>query len=73
MVVLVSLAAINAIFITWTTVLDNRHSSALACALGATPGEVSSALAVAQVLPASAGAILGVFQEASHCSLPQMP
>jgi putative ABC transport system permease protein len=61
MVILLSLAAVNAIFITWATVLDNRHSSALARALGATPGEVSSALAAAQVLPALAGAILGVF------------
>jgi ABC-type lipoprotein release transport system permease subunit len=61
MVILLSLAAVNAIFITWATVLDNRHSSALARALGATPREVSSALAAAQVLPALAGAILGVF------------
>jgi ABC-type lipoprotein release transport system permease subunit len=61
MVILVSLAAVNAIFITWATVLDNRHSSALARALGATPRQVSSALAAAQVLPALVGAILGVF------------
>jgi ABC-type lipoprotein release transport system permease subunit len=61
MVILLSLAAVNAIFITWATVLDNRHSSALAGALGATPGEVSVALAAAQVLPALVGAILGVF------------
>lgn len=61
MVILLSLAAVNAIVITWATVLDNRHSSALARALGATPGEVSAALAAAQVFPALAGAILGVF------------
>jgi ABC-type lipoprotein release transport system permease subunit len=61
MVILLSLAAVNAIFITWATVLDNRHSSALARALGATPGEVSAALAAAQVLPALAGAVLGAF------------
>ncbi len=61
MVILLSLAAVNAIFITWATVLDNRHSSALARALGATPREVSAALAAAQVLPALAGAILGAF------------
>jgi putative ABC transport system permease protein len=61
MVTLLSLAAVNAIFITWATVLDNRHSSALARALGATPREVSAALAAAQVLPALAGAILGAF------------
>jgi ABC-type lipoprotein release transport system permease subunit len=61
MVILLSLAAVNAIFITWATVLDNRHSSALARALGATPREVSAALAAAQVLPALVGAILGIF------------
>src|SRR5512133_889980 len=58
--ILLLLAAVNAIFITWATVLDNRHSSALARALGATPREVSAALAAAQVLPALLGAILGV-------------
>jgi putative ABC transport system permease protein len=61
MVILLSLASVNAIFITWATVLDNRHSSALARALGATPREVGAALAAAQVLPAIAGAVLGVF------------
>jgi ABC-type lipoprotein release transport system permease subunit len=60
-VILLSLAAVNAIVITWATVLDNRHSSALARALGATPRQVSAALATAQVLPALVGAILGVF------------
>ncbi|MBC6456853.1 FtsX-like permease family protein [Actinomadura sp. HBU206391] len=60
-VILLSLAAVNATVITWATVLDNRHSSALARALGATPREVSAALAAAQVLPALVGAILGVF------------
>ncbi|HEY3033673.1 MAG TPA: FtsX-like permease family protein [Streptosporangiaceae bacterium] len=36
-VALIVLAAINAIFITWATVLDARRPSALARALGATP------------------------------------
>ncbi|GIF47723.1 putative ABC transport system permease protein [Asanoa ferruginea] len=61
MVILLSLAAVNAVFITWATVLDNRHSSALARALGATPRQVTLALAAAQVLPALAGAVLGIF------------
>jgi putative ABC transport system permease protein len=61
MVILLSLAAVNAIFISWATVLDNRHCSALARALGATRREVSAALAAAQVLPALVGAVLGVF------------
>ena len=59
-VMLVALAAVNAIVITWAAVLDARHASALARALGATPGEVSAGLSAAQVLPAFAGAVLGV-------------
>jgi ABC-type lipoprotein release transport system permease subunit len=60
-VILLSLAAVNAIVITWATVLDNRHASALARALGATPRQVTVALATAQVLPTLLGAVLGVF------------
>ncbi|MEW9533799.1 FtsX-like permease family protein [Microbispora sp. NPDC049125] len=60
-VILLCLAAVNAVVITWATVLDTRHSSALARALGATPRDVSAAMAAAQVLPALAGGILGVF------------
>jgi ABC-type lipoprotein export system ATPase subunit len=59
-VMLVALAAINAIVITWAAALDARHASALARALGATPGEVSAGLSAAQVLPAFTGAVLGV-------------
>jgi ABC-type lipoprotein release transport system permease subunit len=60
-VILLSLAAVNAVVITWATVLDNLHASALTRALGATPREVTVALAAAQVLPALLGAVLGVF------------
>ncbi|WP_169946968.1 FtsX-like permease family protein [Microbispora sp. H11081] len=60
-VVLLSLAAVNAIVITWATVLDNRHAAALARALGATPQQVTAALATAQVLPTLLGAVLGIF------------
>jgi ABC-type lipoprotein release transport system permease subunit len=59
-ITLVTLAAVNAIFITWATALDARHSSALARALGATPQQVSAGLSAAQVLPALAGAVLGI-------------
>jgi putative ABC transport system permease protein len=59
-IMLVALAAVNAIFITWATALDARHSSALARALGATPRDVSVGLSAAQVLPALAGAVLGI-------------
>jgi ABC-type lipoprotein release transport system permease subunit len=60
-VILLGLAAVNAIVITWATVLDNRRASALARALGATPRDLAAALAAAQVLPALAGAALGIF------------
>jgi putative ABC transport system permease protein len=59
-VALVVLAAVNALLITWATVLDARRSSGLARALGATPGQVSAGLAVAQMLPALAAAIVGI-------------
>ena len=59
-ITLVALAAVNAIFITWATALDARHSSALARALGATPQQVSAGLSAAQVLPAFVGAMLAI-------------
>ncbi|MBO0818516.1 MAG: ABC transporter permease, partial [Actinobacteria bacterium] len=59
-VALVVLAAINAIFITWATVLDARRPSALSRALGATPQQVTAGLSATQLLPALPGAILGI-------------
>jgi ABC-type lipoprotein release transport system permease subunit len=59
-ITLVTLAAVNAIVLTWTTALDARRASALARALGATPQQVSAGLSASQVLPALAGAILGI-------------
>jgi putative ABC transport system permease protein len=59
-VMLIVLAAVNAIFIAWAMTLDARHSSALARALGATPRQVGTGLAMAQMFPALAGALLGI-------------
>jgi putative ABC transport system permease protein len=59
-VMLVVLAAVNAIFIAWTTVLEARHPAALARALGATPEQITTGLSVAQLLPALLGALLGI-------------
>jgi ABC-type antimicrobial peptide transport system permease subunit len=59
-VMLVALAVLNALFTTWATVLDARHSSALMRALGARTRQVSSGLVIAQVLSALPGAILGI-------------
>ena len=57
---LVALAAVNAVFITRTTVQDSRHASAVTRALGATPGQITAGLCAAQVLPALVGAVLGI-------------
>ena len=71
-VMLVALAALNAIFTTWATVLDARHSSALARALGATPQQVSAGLSAAQVLPALP-APSSASREGFSCSTPCLP
>jgi putative ABC transport system permease protein len=59
-VMLIMLAAVNAIFIAWATILDSRHASALTRALGATPRQITAGISVAQILPAFAGALLGI-------------
>lgn len=59
-VMLIILAAVNAIFIAWATTLDTRHSSALARALGAMPGQITAGISIAQLIPALAGALLGI-------------
>jgi putative ABC transport system permease protein len=59
-ITLIALAAVNAIFVTWSTALDARRSSALARALGATAQQVSAGLSVPQVLPALVGAVIGI-------------
>ena len=59
-VMLVILAAVNAVFIAWATALDARRPAALARALGATPGQVTTGLSVAQLVPALIGALLGI-------------
>jgi putative ABC transport system permease protein len=59
-VMLAALAAINAVFITRSTATDARQSSALARALGASPGQLAAALSVTQLIPALPGALLGI-------------
>jgi putative ABC transport system permease protein len=58
--ILVVLAAINAIVTTWTTVIDARRPTALARAMGASPRQISSGLTAAQLVPALAAACLGI-------------
>jgi len=59
-IMLLVLAALNAVFTTWATVIDARRAAALMRALGARVPQVSSGLVVAQVLSALPGAIVGV-------------
>jgi putative ABC transport system permease protein len=59
-VALVVLALVNAVLVTWATVQDARHASAVERALGASPDQVGWSLVVAQLLPALPGAILGI-------------
>jgi putative ABC transport system permease protein len=59
-VVMVILAGANAIFTTWATVLDTRRFSAIVRSLGATPQQAVAGLSVAQLLPALAGAVIGI-------------
>jgi ABC-type lipoprotein release transport system permease subunit len=59
-IALVALAALNAVFTAWATVLDTRQPAALARSLGATPEQISAGLSVAQLLPALPGALLGI-------------
>jgi len=59
-VVLVALMVLNAICAAWATVLDARHTAALARALGATPRQVAAGIAAAQVIPAVPGVLLGI-------------
>jgi putative ABC transport system permease protein len=59
-VVLVTLAAVNAVVTGWATALDARQASAVSRVLGGTPWQVSAGLSAAQVLPALPGSLVGV-------------
>ena len=58
--VLIVLAAINAIFTTWATVIDAQRPTALARALGATPRQITAGLATSQLMPGLLAACLGI-------------
>jgi putative ABC transport system permease protein len=78
-VILLTLAALNAIVTAWTTMLDTRHPAALARALGATPRNVAAGLTAAQLLPAVPGTLFGIplgiglFAAADHGGLITLP
>jgi len=58
--ILIVLAALNAIFTTWATVIDAQRPTALAKALGATPGQITAGLATSQLAPGLLAACLGI-------------
>ena len=57
---LVALAAVNAVFIAWTTALEARRPAAVARALGVTPPQIAAGLSAALLMPAALGALLGI-------------
>ncbi|MFB9968363.1 ABC transporter permease [Sinosporangium siamense] len=59
-VLLIALAVVNTLTFTWTTAIEARANMAIARTLGATPGQISAGLSVAQLLPALPGAVIGV-------------
>ncbi len=58
--ILIVLAAINAIFTTWATVIDAQRPTALARALGATPTQITAGLTTSQLMPGLLAACLGI-------------
>ncbi|MFF3671824.1 FtsX-like permease family protein [Microtetraspora malaysiensis] len=59
-VLLIALAVVNTITLTWTTAIEARANMAIARTLGATPGQISAGLSSAQLLPSLPGAVIGV-------------
>jgi putative ABC transport system permease protein len=59
-IVLVMLAAVNAVVVTWATAVDSRRPLAVARAVGASPAQVRTGLLAALLIPALPGAIAGV-------------
>ncbi|GAA0997895.1 hypothetical protein GCM10009555_096230 [Acrocarpospora macrocephala] len=59
-ILLIALALVNTITLTWTTAIEARPSMAIARTLGATPGQISAGLSTAQLLSSLPGAILGI-------------
>lgn len=59
-VVLVFLAIVNAIVITWATSVDSRQPLRVARALGATTRQVSAGLSTALLIPSLPGVIAGI-------------
>lgn len=59
-ILVIALAVVNTITFTWTTAIEARANMAIARTLGATPGQVTAGLSMAQLLPSLFGTIAGV-------------
>ena len=59
-ITLLMLAAINALFITWSTAIDAQQPLTVARALGATPRQITLGLSAAQIIPALPATIIGI-------------
>jgi len=56
---LVALSALNTVLLGWSTAVQARRALTITRTLGATPGQVVTALCAAQLLPAVPGAAVG--------------
>ncbi|WP_283136080.1 ABC transporter permease [Rhizohabitans arisaemae] len=59
-ILLITLAVVNTVTLTWTTAMEARANMAVARTLGATPGQITAGLSTAQLLPSLPGAVIGV-------------
>lgn len=57
---LITVAAINILFVTWATIIDTRRTNALARALGATPRQITTGLATTQAIAALIATLAGL-------------
>jgi len=59
-IILGTLSTLNTLILGWSSAAQARRALAVARALGTTPGQVVTALCVAQLLPALPGIVLGI-------------
>lgn len=57
---LITLAVVNTLTHTWSTAVEARANMAIARTLGATPGQITAGLSIAQLLPSLPGAAIGI-------------
>nr|WP_055502189.1 ABC transporter permease [Nonomuraea pusilla] len=59
-ILLIALAVVNTVTLTWTTAMEARANMAVARTLGATPAQITAGLSAAQLLPGLPGALIGI-------------